>query len=83
MHSLNDALEYCQGEDKVFVIGGADIFTLALPVTDTIIVTWLKRDVDGDVYFSDIDQKQFNEIERTDYNEEESYSIIRYERVPG
>lgn len=82
MHSLDDALEYCKGEDKIFVIGGGDIFTLALPLTDTIIVTLLKRDVDGDVYFSDIDQKQFNEIERTEYNAEEPYSIIRYERVP-
>ncbi|MBT8360734.1 MAG: dihydrofolate reductase [Desulfobacterales bacterium] len=83
MHSLDDAFEYCTGEDKVFVIGGGDIFTLALPLTDTIIVTLLKRDVDGDVYFSDIDQKQFNEIERIEYNQEEPYSIIRYERVPA
>jgi dihydrofolate reductase len=83
MHSLEEALEYCRGEDKVFVIGGGDIFTLALPLTDTIIVTLLKRDVDGDIYFSDIDETEFKEVECTEYNLEEPYSIIRYERVTG
>ena len=80
MYSLQEALDYCDTQEKVFVIGGGDIFELALPHADTIIVTALERDVEGDVYFSDIDQDQFSLADRVKYNEEEPYSIIRYER---
>lgn len=81
MHSLQEAIDYCKGQKKVFVIGGGDIFKAAMSVTDTIIVTALERDVDGDVYFSEIDPEQFKVTERTEYNEEEIYTIIRYERM--
>ena len=81
MYSLQEALDYCDTQEKVFVIGGADIFNLALPHTDTIIVTALKRAYDGDVYLSDIDQTRFRVVDQTEYDEEEPYSIIRYEQI--
>ena len=81
MYSLQEALAYCDTQEKVFVIGGADIFDLAFPHTDTIIVTALQREVEGDVYFPAIDQDLFRVADRVEYNEEEPYSIIRYERV--
>ena len=81
VHSMQDALDQCKDEGKVFIIGGADIFIESLPIIDTIIVTALERDVDGDVYFPDIDSTIFQQTESTDYNIEEPYSIIRYERI--
>ncbi|MGA7279522.1 MAG: dihydrofolate reductase, partial [Desulfocapsaceae bacterium] len=47
MHSLQEALDYCSDQEKIFIIGGGDIFNLALPLTDTIIVTALEREVEG------------------------------------
>ena len=67
-------------EEKVFIIGGADIFKLAMPITDTIIYTALEREVEGDVYLDPIDTDTFAIVERTNYDEEEPYQIIRYER---
>ena len=81
VHSMQDALNQCKDEGKVFIIGGADIFSESLPFIDTIIVTALERDVDGDVYFPDIDSTIFQQTESTHYNIEEPYSIIRYERI--
>ncbi len=81
VHSMQDALDQCKDKGKVFIIGGADIFNESLPIIDTIIVTALERDVDGDVYFPDIDSTIFQQTESTDYNIEEPYSIIRYERI--
>ncbi len=83
MYSLQEALAYCDTQEKVFVIGGADIFDLAFPHTDTIIVTALKREVEGDVYFPAIDRNLYRVADRVEYNEEEPYSIIRYERIKG
>ena len=81
MHSLQDAIDHCSNQDKVFVIGGGDIFQLALPLTDTIIVTALDRDVEGDVYFEQIDPNQFKLVKQKTYLEEEPYRIIRYEQI--
>lgn len=81
MYSLQEALAYCDTQEKVFVIGGADIFDLALPHTDTIVVTALQREVEGDVYFPAIDTERFLVADRTEYDEEEPYSIIRYKRI--
>jgi len=82
MHSVEDAVEHCQNHDKAFIIGGADIFRLALPYTDTLIVTELERDVAGDVCLDAIDPARFREIDRQSYHEEEPYDIVRYERIP-
>jgi len=81
MHSLQDAIDHCSNQDKVFVIGGGDIFQLALPLTDTIIVTALDRDVEGDVYFEQIDPNQFKLVKQKTCLEEEPYRIIRYEQI--
>jgi len=81
VHSLQDALEYCKDDEKVFIIGGADIFNSSLPFTDTIIVTALERAVDGDVYFPEVDLSTFRQTDSAHYTIEEPYSIIRYERI--
>ena len=81
MHSLQDAIDHCSNQDKVFVIGGGDIFQLALPLTDTIIVTALDRDVEGDVYFEQIDPNQFKLVKQKTCLEEEPYRIISYEQI--
>jgi len=81
VHSIEDALDNCKDKEKVFIIGGADIFNISLPFTDTIIVTALEREVDGDVYFDQIDPAIFKQTESAHYNIEEPYSIIRYERI--
>lgn len=79
--SLPAALELCRSKEKTFIIGGGDIFRIALPVTDTIIVTALERSVEGDVTFPPIDPEQFVAVSRQHYEREEPYAIIRYERV--
>lgn len=81
MHSVQDAIEHCRDQEKAFIIGGGDIFKLALPYTDTLIITALEREVEGDVYFEPIKPDQFREIHSQDCDEEEPYRIIHYERV--
>jgi dihydrofolate reductase len=81
VHTMEEAIAHCRDDEKVFIIGGADIFRLAMPITDTIIYTALEREVEGDVYLDPIDTSQFKEIHSQDYHEEEPYRIIRYERI--
>jgi dihydrofolate reductase len=48
--SLDEALAMCAGVPQVWVIGGAQIFTQAMPLAVVAEVTELHRDFDGDVF---------------------------------
>jgi dihydrofolate reductase len=81
LNSVEEALDFCRKYEKVFIIGGGDIFKITLDITDVIIVTQLKREVEGDVFFPEIDPSKFKIIDSVDYDIEEPYSIIRYEKI--
>jgi len=81
LHSVEEAIDHCRDQEKAFIIGGGDIFKLALPSTDTLIVTALDRDAEGDVFFDPIDPGCFTEVHSQACDEEEPYRIIRYERI--
>lgn len=57
--SLNDAISKCDSE-KVFVIGGAEIYTLAMPLIKELYITIVKNKFDADTFFSKINTSQFN-----------------------
>ena len=51
-HSLEEALAIA-GEDPVSIIGGADVFALALPIADRIELTDVLSDISGDTVMPD------------------------------
>ena len=57
--SLNAAISKCDSE-KVFVIGGAEIYTLAMPMIKELYITIVKNKFDADKFFSKINTSQFN-----------------------
>jgi dihydrofolate reductase len=48
--SLAQALESCAGEPIAWVIGGAQIYTQALPLADVAEITQIDADFDGDAF---------------------------------
>jgi len=50
MHSVEEALERFGGED-LYVIGGAEIYKQLLPYADTILLTEIDAEVEGDARF--------------------------------
>ena len=49
--SLQAALEIAARDSEPFVIGGGEIFRLALPWANRLYVTWVESDVPGDTHF--------------------------------
>jgi dihydrofolate reductase len=84
VNSVEAALALCADEYEVFIVGGAEIYKLAMPLTDKIYLTIVHHDFEGDTYFPQIDYSQWNETARTDYEADEkhayTYSIITLER---
>lgn len=54
--SLQEAVNLCAGADKVFIIGGAQIYALALPLADVLHLTEIDASVpDADTFFPTFD----------------------------
>jgi dihydrofolate reductase len=83
--SLDAALRLAAGDEEVFVIGGAEIFALALPRAERMYVTWVEAEVEGDVTFPQVDWSLWREVssERVEADEKNEFetSFCVYERL--
>ena len=71
-HSFEDALAQARdaaralGTDEIAVIGGADIFRLALPLADRLHLTEVHAEVTGDTWFPPFDRAEWRDVSRED-----------------
>ena len=66
VRSLDEAIDLAQQEDcqKVFIIGGGEIYRLALDRADFVYATEIQAEFEGDTYFPKLDPQQWQEISR-------------------
>lgn len=64
--SLNDAIKAANNEDadEVFITGGAHLYNKFLQDADRLYVTLIEGEFEGDTFFPDYTQTQWNEIGR-------------------
>ena len=73
VHSLEQALALAEkiclldGGDEAIVMGGAEIYALALPHADRLYLTQVHADVEGDAHFPPLDLTQWHELGREDF----------------
>jgi len=81
---LAESISLIDGIDVAFVIGGAALYQAALPLADTIHLTCVHAEVEGDTYFTDFDVTKWKEVEREEFRADESnpydYSICVLKR---
>lgn len=63
-HSLNEAIAACAGDDEIFVVGGAELYTQALPLANKLYLTEIQQNVEGDAHFPLFDMHQWREVSR-------------------
>jgi len=84
---ITAALAACGPEERVFVMGGAEIYALALPLATALELTAFDLQRPADAFFPAWDASQFRMSRREEYThragepEGFSYSFVRYERV--
>jgi dihydrofolate reductase len=67
---LDSALELCRADDQVFVIGGGQIYSLALPYADRLYLTLVHGQFLGDTYFQ-FDESHWQLVEETRFQASE------------
>ena len=70
--------------EEVFIIGGGQIYRLALPVANSIYLTRVHGKFDGDVFFPNIDKNEWklasSEPQKKDEKNPIDYTYLVYRR---
>ncbi len=73
------------GHEQVFVFGGAAIYELALPRADSLYLTRVHAEIEGDVLFPEFDESAWRIIseirQEADSRNEYAFTIQHYERI--
>ena len=80
--SLEDALRLVDGAERVFVIGGGELYAAALPLADELLLTEIDTEFEGDTWFPSWDRADFEETSRERLATEAGVpcSFVRYVR---
>jgi dihydrofolate reductase len=82
--SLEAALDAARGAEEVFVIGGAEIYRLALARADRVYLTRIDAAFEGDAFFPPLDPAEWREVGRVDHPPASgrafAFSFLRYDR---
>lgn len=92
VHTLDEAIAEARKVDKqlyqtdeIFVIGGAEIYNMAMPIATTLYLTEIHQVYDGDTYFPQFDKSEWQEISRhphpTDDRHAAPFDFVEYKRV--
>jgi dihydrofolate reductase len=80
--SLADALRLLESAERVFVIGGGELYAEALPLADELLLTEVEADVEGDTWFPGWERAEFDETGREQHVSESGveFSFVTYVR---
>ena len=84
--SIEEALNIAEenGEEEVFIIGGGEIYRQSMPYWDKVYLTRVDIEVEGDVFFPELDNKEWRLLSDEPHEADEKnvykYSFQVYER---
>ena len=81
--SLDQALELAAPAERVFVVGGGQLYAEALPLADDLYLTEIEVEVDGDTYFPGWERTAFDEVSREEAVSADGipYAFVTYRRA--
>jgi dihydrofolate reductase len=84
VHSFEAALKAAEAAEEVMVMGGAEIFALALPKADIFYLTEVHANPEGDTFMPPWNRDEWREVFREDHAAEgdtPAYSFVDLERI--
>ena len=86
VHQIEDAITIAEkaGEKELFIVGGEEIYKLAMPFTNRIYLTRIHTEADGDTFYPELDWSKWKEISKTHHKKDRfnpfDYDFLVYER---
>jgi len=83
-YSIEDALNKCEKEEEIFIIGGGSIYTQFMPLADRLYVTHVHKKRPADTWFPKINQRVWEVIGKEEFKDNNTrgipYTFVIYER---
>jgi dihydrofolate reductase len=81
VHTIDEALQACPAESQPWVIGGAELYRLAMPLAARVVVTEIDADYEGDAFAPELDAS-WQEASRTTHVAANGlhYSLVNWVR---
>ena len=84
-NSLESALKIASDDAQPFIIGGGEIYNIALNISDRIELTRVHHNFEGDTTFPEIDKEEWIESNRVEKKKDETHSydftFITYNKI--
>ncbi len=88
VHAVDEAIAAAASSkaslaDELFVIGGAEVYRLFLPIADKLLITWIDADVPGDTLFPEVAWSEWRIVAETASTDPDSpypHRFVDYER---
>ena len=77
INNITNTLQYLKAEpndNKIFVIGGGEIYKESFKYADKLYLTRILEDVDGDVFLEGFDEKEWVLLESSNHIEENNHT---------
>ena len=81
VRSFKEALEMLQNEEEIFIAGGGKVYEEAFPYCSRIYLTVIDKEIEGDVFFPEVNEKEFKKIYEKKIDGEIPYTYYTYERI--
>lgn len=85
--SFEKALHYCRQKPllekygrEIFITGGGHIYKQTLSLMNRLYITQIHREYEGDAFYPEIPENQFQEISRIERTEPVPFSFLIYEK---
>jgi len=86
VNDLQDGIELARknGEQELFIMGGAEVYSLAFAKTDLLYLTEINAEIEGDTFFPEFDKKNWNELSHQHHPVDEkhiyAFDFVVYQR---
>ena len=83
--TIDEALDHCRAhlaeyENEIFIIGGGEIYQQSVDQVDTIFLTRIHQDYEGDAKYPEPDLEKFKLVDQIDHMEPVPFSFLTYKR---
>lgn len=80
--NIEEVLEKFKTEEKIFILGGGQIYNSFIDMADELIITHVHHSFDADVYFPKFKYSNYNKIfEQHDYDNNLDFTFTIYEKI--
>jgi dihydrofolate reductase len=82
VNSLDEAIHRTKNENEIFIIGGEQIYKMAMPIATNMHITKVHSNIKGDAFFPAFDENEWKILtqKNSETNEGLKFSFIEYQK---